>query len=330
MQDLFLTKKLRNELKKPLGKLFAGENERKVVLNLIKKISGEKYEKLITVGDTATNSFLSIGFKPQICIFDGRIKRNEYVETKLKPSLTLYNPPSSITKESWEIIKRAIKRKKMEKIFVNGEEDLLVIPCVLLSKNSFIVYGQPSKGLVLLRSDEKTRKRFKKILGKMKKGKFEKVIVGGTFDRLHIGHKFFLKTASFYGKKMIIGLTSEEMCRKKKEFKEIWSYEKRKRVLVNFLKRNRINFEITKIYDIFGPALKLEDDCAIVVTEETEKNAKKINERRMKNGMNELEIIVLYFIKSKDGKIISSSRIRKGEIDRDGNLRELWKGTSRR
>lgn len=315
MEDLFLTKEVRNELKKPLGKLFSGKNEREVVKKVIKEISNKK---LICVGDTATNSFLSIGFKPDICIFDGRVRRNEYIKTRLKPNLFVYNPPSSITKESWRIIKSAIK-SGIGKIFVNGEEDLLVIPCVLLSKDNFIVYGQPSEGLVLVRSDEKAKRRFKKILLEMKRGKFKRVIVGGTFDRLHIGHKFFLKTASFYGKKMIIGLTSEEMCRKKEDFEKIWSYEKRKRLLVNFLKRNRIDFEIKKIHDIFGPALKI-NEGVIVVTEETERNARKINERRRKNGMKELEIVVLYFIKSKDGKIVSSSRIRKGEIDRNGNL----------
>ncbi|MCW1296315.1 MAG: pantetheine-phosphate adenylyltransferase [Candidatus Parvarchaeota archaeon] len=320
MDDLFLTRKVRNELKKPLGMLIIGRNKKRVVRKILRKISKLKYEKLICVGDTATNSFLSIGFRPDICIFDGRIRRNRYIKVKLKPTLYIYNPPSSINKEAWKVIKRAIKSKKKENIFVEGEEDLLVIPCVILSKNNIVVYGQPSKGIVFLTSDKETRKKFVKIIKKMKKGKFEKVIVGGTFDRLHIGHKFFLKTASFYGRKMIVGLTSDEMCRKKTDFDKIWKYDKRKKVLYRFLKRNKIKFEIVKIHDIFGPALKIRGECAIVVTGETEKNAIKINKKRMGMGLKEIEMIVLYFIKSKDGKIISSSRIRAGEIDRNGKL----------
>jgi len=40
-------------------------------------------------------------------------------------------------------------------IIVNGEEDLAVIPCVLMAPNdSIILYGQPGEGIVVVEADK--------------------------------------------------------------------------------------------------------------------------------------------------------------------------------
>jgi len=145
-----------------------------------------------------------------------------------------------------------------------------------------------------------------------------KVILGGTFDILHKGHKALLKRAVKLGK-VTIGLTSDEFALKLKK-REITPFNERKKVLQSFFKKNlKENVRIIKIGDIFGPTLKENFDF-LVVSEETYKNALKINQAREKIHKPPIKVIKVKLVLAEDGKPISASRIRNGEIDREGRL----------
>ena len=75
-----------------------------------------------------------------------------------------------------------------------------------------------------------------------------------------------------------------------------------------------------KSFDAFGNADKDSKLDAIVVSHETEANALKINEVRYDNGLNLLDIIIIDWVLADDGIPISSTRIRKGEIDKTGRF----------
>ena len=138
-----------------------------------------------------------------------------------------------------------------------------------------------------------------------------KIIASGTFDKLHDGHKFFLKTAFNYGY-VLIGLTADEMVKNKEHTDKIWGFEKRKDSIKNFLKsldyREKKDYEIIEINDKYGFSLEKEADY-ILVTEETYENALDINKEREKLGLKELEIIKIDFVTDKEGRI-SSTRLR--------------------
>jgi pantetheine-phosphate adenylyltransferase len=146
-------------------------------------------------------------------------------------------------------------------------------------------------------------------MGKM----FKKVAVGGTFDRLHKGHKALIEKAFEIGDVVIIGLSSDEMVKKGAE-----PYETRKRVLLDFLKKFEGRYEVVKLGDAYGPATEDKDIEAIVVSRETEPRAYEINRVRERNNIKGLKIIVVPFALAEDGKPISSTRIRKGEINTEG------------
>lgn len=146
-------------------------------------------------------------------------------------------------------------------------------------------------------------------MGKM----FKKVAVGGTFDRLHKGHKTLIEKAFEIGDVVIIGLSSDEMVKK-----GVQAYETRKRVLLDFLKKFKSKYEVVKLGDAYGPATEDKDIEAIVVSRETESKAYEINRVRERNNIKGLKIIVVPFALAEDGKPISSTRIRKGEIDTEG------------
>ena len=148
-----------------------------------------------------------------------------------------------------------------------------------------------------------------------------KVCVGGTFDILHRGHKTLISKAfEVAGKhgEVFIGITSGEVFRNKKNLK---TFDERKKNVLTYISREKTaNTVIVKlIKDKYGPAID-EDFDAILVSPETLETAEEINKKRKEIGRRPLKIIKIPFILAEDGKPISSSRIKKGEIDINGNL----------
>lgn len=147
------------------------------------------------------------------------------------------------------------------------------------------------------------------------------VCLGGTFYPLHEGHKTLLRKAfqiAGPGGSVFIGVTSASMVKKKKG---IASFEKRKQSIEQFLVEEKVIGQaiIQPLFNKFGPTLKGDFD-AIVVSPETQLTTEEINRKRRVIGKKPLQIIVVPFVLSKDGKPISSSRIRRKEIDEKGTM----------
>ena len=150
--------------------------------------------------------------------------------------------------------------------------------------------------------------------------KYTKVCLGGTFDRIHIGHERLLKIAFEVGEEVIIGLTSDTKAKRGRVNEKLSSFKNRYTNLENFLsKQFDINFSIVELNDDWGPGALDEDLDAIIVSEETEKVASELNKNRALKGLNPLDIVTVSLILDKKGEKISSTRIRNSEIDREGN-----------
>jgi pantetheine-phosphate adenylyltransferase len=152
--------------------------------------------------------------------------------------------------------------------------------------------------------------------------KFRKVAVGGTFDELHKGHRVLLVKAFEVGENVLIGLCTDDFVKKMGKPHVTAPYEARLQELQAFLKKSGLSnkAEIIPLNNPYGNTIT--DKCieALVVSEETEKTAMKINQKRSEAQLPPLKIFTINMVDAENYKPISTSRIRKGEIDREGHL----------
>ena len=152
--------------------------------------------------------------------------------------------------------------------------------------------------------------------------KFRKVAVGGTFDEFHKGHKILLIKAFEVGENVLIGLCTDDFVKRMGKPHVTAPYEERLKELRAFLKKSGLSdeAEIVPLNDPYGNTIT--DRCieALVVSEETEKIAIKINQKRSEAQLPPLTIVTISMVPAENYKPISTTRIRKGEMDREGHL----------
>lgn len=152
--------------------------------------------------------------------------------------------------------------------------------------------------------------------------KFKKVAVGGTFDELHMGHEALLDKAIKIGEQVLVGLSSDEFVSKLGKPHQTAPYKERLNEVQDFLKKNGVvaSTEIVQLNDSYGVTLSDKDIEALVVSKETKAIAKKINTKRKEAKLKPLKIITIRMVPAENRKPISTTRIRKGEIDRYGHM----------
>ena len=150
---------------------------------------------------------------------------------------------------------------------------------------------------------------------------FDLVAMGGTFDIIHSGHMALLNKAFSISTKVIIGVTSDQLAVKKGENPEN-DYSKRISLLKSTIEENFPDsaYEISKLENEFGPAVLEESVKALIVSEETSDKGTLLNKLRAERNLPPVKIVVVPIVLAKDGKAISTTRIKNSEIDSHGNL----------
>ena len=153
-------------LKRPLGKLYPNFED------AIDEIKSSEF--LISVGDATFGNLTDYELYPNIGIIDNVIQRKNHTHEIIRVDhiLKANNPAGTITDDLWETIGQALELSNSGECYVievAGEEDLAVLPCIMMaSPETTILYGQPNEGLVLLKVSDLKNKAKKLIDGFIK------------------------------------------------------------------------------------------------------------------------------------------------------------------
>ncbi|KAG7308513.1 hypothetical protein JYU34_005725 [Plutella xylostella] len=121
---------------------------------------------------------------------------------------------------------------------------------------------------------------------------YEYVVLGGTFDRLHNGHKILLSQAALRTTKLLtVGVTDVNMIKSKKLWELIEPVETRIKSVLEFLTdiNPTIEYNVLPIQDMYGPTKDDPRFQLIVLSEETDRAGDKVNEARREGGLPALD-----------------------------------------
>ncbi len=181
---LRITEEVRRIVSKPIGLLFRGD----CADTIIKAVRDARF--FACVGDIVSYYALELDLKPDIIVFDGRTLRKSTdlnilriidLKTEGYKSLEAVNPAGCITEDLIEKLHEAVRLILdgfRVKLFVKGEEDLSVLPLVvLLPKDSIVLYGQPNEGIVRVDVNDEKKGYIFELLERMEK-------IGNTIEKL--------------------------------------------------------------------------------------------------------------------------------------------------
>jgi cytidyltransferase-like protein len=148
-----------------------------------------------------------------------------------------------------------------------------------------------------------------------------RIVLGGTFDRLHAGHEAMLASAFQAGRRVSIGLTSARYLadHPKPAGGRIQGYSERRAALVRWLSARypRSRWAVVPISDAFGGSVG-DGVTGLVVTPDTLAGGRAVNVERQRRGRRPVPLLIVPLVLGDDLLPISSRRVRHGEIDRRG------------
>jgi GTP-dependent dephospho-CoA kinase len=149
---LYLPEDKRQFFKAPFGTLYPDISD---VLPLIRG------SLVFSVGDVVTYRLIENGITPDIAVIDGHTMRSPCDRSPLIKACRIQakNPAGTLSEELLDGLKEALEHMPAL-VCVDGEEDLAVIPLVMMAPEGvLILYGQPGEGIVLRTVDSPAKRK---------------------------------------------------------------------------------------------------------------------------------------------------------------------------
>lgn len=234
---------------------------------------------------------------------------------------------SAVTREElypllWEVVRKMGSYSNRRDLLV--KEILVKYPRITLDELALQLGVLRGEALILLRNH---RLWYNEVQEEVELSrKFEPMYgvgaLGGTFDELHVGHVALLNTAFRLAKKVLIGITSDRFASTLMKEGHVSPMSERveelKKTLENYGWLSRA--EIVRLDDPYGPLLSDERIETLVTGPITLNRAEEAVSLRVSRGLPPITLELSPLVLAEDGKPVSSTRIRMGEIDRSGRL----------
>jgi uncharacterized protein (UPF0218 family) len=161
---------LRAELARPFGPVVAGKD-------LPALLEGAT---VLAVGDVVSLTLKTLGIEPRLFVCDFLTQRGEpdpTYEAELgawgRLAFRVSNPAATVTREAWDAVRLGLAagaEAAPVRVVVDGEEDLLGIPCFLEAPDgSLVLYGMPGKGVVVVTVDAAFKAKVAALLARFTK-----------------------------------------------------------------------------------------------------------------------------------------------------------------
>ncbi len=146
-------------------------------------------------------------------------------------------------------------------------------------------------------------------------------VLGGTFDRLHVGHQALLAAAFDAARRVGIGLTTDAYltAHPKPWAGRIAPFARRRRELQRYLTSHypTSRWWIVPLSDGWGGSVEPGVDV-LVASSETRVAARGVNRERRRRSLGAVRLRLVPVVLAEDGLPVSSRRIRSGAIDPTG------------
>ncbi|KAL6520032.1 hypothetical protein OROHE_017175 [Orobanche hederae] len=153
---------------------------------------------------------------------------------------------------------------------------------------------------------------------------YDAVVLGGTFDRLHDGHRQFLKAAAAVARdRIVVGVCDGPMLTNKQYSNLIEPIEQRIKNVEDYIKsvKSELVVQVEPIVDPYGPSIIDDNLQAIIVSKETFTGGLSVNKKRAEKGLSQLKIEVVDLVPEEtSGDKLSSTALRRLEAEKHGKL----------
>ena len=145
---------------------------------------------------------------------------------------------------------------------------------------------------------------------------FDHVAMGGTFDRLHVGHKVLLTYSVLHTRhRLRIGVTGEELLKKKQHAELLQPFAVRRHNVEQFVRslRDDLVYDVVELTEPSGGTTTIPDVSGMVVSPETLPSVEAINVQRVANGLAPVKPVLINYIGPHGSERVSSTALREAE-----------------